>query len=126
MIKWTRKNKSIAVKIFFVGIIMYVMLQSYFYKKSVLDNPYETTATITGIVNCFKNGRCIEYNYEYEEKKYTDKANSTWGFSNWCENKNDCKGFKFKITLNKGKPHQNIADWDNVFKKKQLTNFPKE
>jgi hypothetical protein len=123
----TNSKKSyigLVFKILFIGVLIYVGIYIYLNKKAVLDNPYQTTATITGFKNCYKNGRCIEYTYEYNGIKYSDYANSDWNFSNWCERKNDCIGFEFKITLDKENPKNHTADWEEIFKNKEFINYP--
>ena len=120
MKKLTKKQIGILWKVGFLFLLGFVFIQSYFYEKSIEANPYELTAEILKIENCFKNGRCLVYKYEYENKTYVDRTRTTWTFSNWCENRNDCKTYKFKLTIDKDDPEKNIADWDAIFEGKNL------
>ncbi|MBP2834249.1 hypothetical protein J8281_18780 [Aquimarina sp. U1-2] len=119
-----KKYTRVVFIVLFSGVILYTGIQSYFYKRAVIKNSYETIAVITGIKDCYKNGRCIKYNYEYQGQKFNDEANTNWAFSNWCKSRNDCKGYKFKILLDKKHPEKNIAEWDSIFKRKLFISYP--
>lgn len=109
--------------ILLIGVFTYLGVHNFFYKKSILENPDNVVATIVDITNCFKNGRCVEYEYKYNGETYKDFTRCDWDFSNWCATKGDCKGFKFEITINKKEPEENIAKWDEILNKKQFLNY---
>lgn len=53
--------------VFFItifGIVAYVVAYNTIEEAAVRENPFETTATITSLKKCSKNGRCIYYEYE--------------------------------------------------------------
>ena len=79
------------------------------------------TAEIIGIVDCFKNGRCVNYQYSYEGVVYQQKASSNWTFSNWCAERNDCKGYKFDLFIDKTNPENSTANWKDIFDNKNFT-----
>lgn len=105
-------------------LIIFVAIQNHIDKKNILQNPFPAIATITGIKGCFKNGRCITYKYTYNGKVYNKVANTSWGFSNWCKNKGNCIGFKFKITIDKKNPKKVLVNWEEVFDNKNFINYP--
>ena len=120
MRKLTKKQIGNIWKVGLIALIIFVFFQSYYYEKAIKKNPFELTAEVIGIENCYKNGRCIVFQYEYKNKTYTDRANSDWAFSNWCKEKNDCRGYKFKLTIDKDNPEKNITDWEKLFREKEF------
>lgn len=124
MKSWNSIIKKWVFIIGLVGLIVYVVIQNHIDRKNILKNPYQTVATITGIEGCFKNGRCITYKYSYKGKTYQGKSSTSWGFSNWCKKNNNCFGFEFEIILDKKKPEEVIADWEDVFDNKNFLNYP--
>lgn len=122
------KKKNETFKWIFVAglftLIVFINVKNYFDKKTILENPYETIATITGIKGCFKNGRCVSYRYSYDGKKYEKEVNTSWYFSNWCKNKGNCIGFQFKILINKDDPENVFAEWEEIFQDKKFINYP--
>lgn len=105
-------------------LIAFIGVKNYFDKKNILENPYETVATITGIKGCFKNGRCITYRYSYNDEIYKKEVRVSWGFSNWCKDKGNCIGFQFKLLINKENPEKVFANWEEVFDDKNFINYP--
>ena len=120
-------KKSYSIVIFWsvvFGIIIYVVTHNIIERDAVRENPYETLATITSIEKCSKNGRCVYYKYVYKGKEYIGRSRTDISFSGWCKGKNDCKGFKFKIIVNRDNPEQKTVNWDEVFDDKNFVNYP--
>ncbi|MBG6130874.1 hypothetical protein IWQ47_002344 [Aquimarina sp. EL_43] len=115
--------------VFFIiifGIVAYVVAHNTMEEAAVRESPFETTATITSLEKCSKNGRCIYYEYKYEGKKYKARSRTDFMFAGWCRNKNNCVGLKFKIIINKDNPKQQIVEWDKVLDDKNFINYPKD
>ena len=92
-------------------------------RERVLSSPVTVEATILKTKGCFKNGKCIDFEYEYQNKIYEEDASVTWGFANWCESRNDCKGMKFRLVLEEGYPENFLVYWEEMFEKeKQINN----
>ena len=115
-------NKIVYKKIIFIaiflGVIVYAGVQSFYYKKAIEENLFETTATITGFKSCYRNGYCVKYKYSFNGKVYKDKVNSTLSFYSWCKGRGNCVGYRFKIALNRDKPIDNTTNWKELFEDK--------
>lgn len=122
-----KRNKFYSSIIFWsvvFGIIIYVVAHNIIEREAVREKPYETLATITNLEKCSKYGRCLYYKYVYEGKEYIGRSRTDISFSGWCKDKNDCKGFKFKIIINRDDPEQKTVDWDKIFDDKSFVNYP--
>lgn len=88
----------------------------------VLDSPVSVKATILGTKGCYKNGKCIDFEYQYKDNTYEEDATITWEFFNWCESRNDCKGMKFKLVLEEGNPENILVYWEEMYQQKKERN----
>ena len=84
-------------------------------KAKVLENPIETKGEILRVKPCFKNGKCIDYQYQYKDSVYKRDASISWAFAKWCESRNDCKGMKFKMLVEKDNPNNVLVYWKEMY-----------
>jgi hypothetical protein len=84
-------------------------------RARVLENPIETKGEILRIKPCYKNGKCMEYQYQYKDSIYKREASISWAFAKWCENRNDCKGMQFRVLVEKNNPNNVLVYWEEMF-----------
>lgn len=86
-------------------------------RKKLFANPYETTAEILRIKPCFKNGKCMDFQYIYNGVTYKSDASISWEFALWCEKRNHCRGKSFRILLQKDDPENILVYWQEMYVK---------
>ena len=91
-------------------------------KARVLENSVETEGEILRVKPCYKNGKCIDYQYQYEDSLYKSEASISWAFAKWCENRNDCKGMKFKVLVEKNNHKNFLVYWKEMYEEEKKSN----
>lgn len=104
-----------------VLVLSYMAIRHYSNRGKVLANPVELEGIILKVTPCFKNGKCIEYEYEYQETVYQREARVSWSFANWCRSRNNCKGMKFKVLIQEGNPGNTLVFWEDMYEAAKKT-----
>lgn len=115
--KDARKPGNIFLFSVAVIVLSFLVLQQRQNKAKVLESPIEAKGEILRIKPCFKNGKCIDYEFQYKDSAYIRDARISWAFAKWCENRNDCKGMKFKVLVEKENPNNVLVYWEEMYEK---------
>lgn len=110
--EYFQRSKPLLILTFI--FLSYTGIRSYERRLRILDNPVEIYADIEKVVPCFKNGKCIIITYDFEGKHYTQRPSVDHGFANWCKKRDNCRGQKVRIEVNKNNPDEFLIFWQEL------------
>ena len=108
-----KENRLILIGL--VLFLIYARVDGYYYRKAINENKVTIEAEIIGAKGCFKNGKCIDFMYEYNGIIYKEDARVIWSLASWCEQNNNCKGMKYKIDIQKDSPENCLTYWEDMY-----------
>ncbi|MHB8402492.1 MAG: hypothetical protein ACYDCN_10815 [Bacteroidia bacterium] len=111
-----KKNKYslLFLLLLIIGGGSYSYITSRLDVKKIEADKATVYGVITGTESCYKNGKCLNYTYTFEGKSYNSSASITHSFCFWCEERDDCRGMKVKIELEKGNPENHLSYWEEL------------
>ncbi|HTA62631.1 MAG TPA: hypothetical protein VK835_09255 [Bacteroidia bacterium] len=109
------KYSLLFLLVFLIGVLSYSYFKSRSDVKKIEADKATVYGVITGTQSCFKNGKCLNYTYTFEGKNYSGSARITHTFCFWCEKKDDCRGMKVRIELEKSNPENRLIYWEELY-----------
>lgn len=113
-----KKPVNIAWLVCATLFLLYQSIKSEKDGQAILNDPATVYGEILRVKGCFKNGKCIDFKYEFEGETYYEDASVSWPFANWCKRKDGgCYGMRFRIDLERSNPENILVYWEEMWHK---------
>lgn len=100
-------------------ITIIILIVHYFNSKDKLArvraNSATLYATIIDLSGCYRTSNCIDFEYYWNDKRYTGSSSVYLKWANFCERHNECKNRDLRIMINKKKPEEFIVYLDTLY-----------